>query len=71
MGMTIEEILSAVTLNAANALNLSETVGSIEVGKKADFAIFEANDYSEIVYNIGKNLNVMTVKDGDIIYENN
>lgn len=71
MKMTIEEILSAVTLNAAYALDLSETIGSIEVGKNADFSIFEANDYSELVYNIGKNLNIMTIKNGEIIYKLN
>ena len=69
--MTIEEIFTAVTLNAAHALDLSDKLGSIEVGKNADFSIFEANDYSELVYNIGKNLNVMTIKGGEIIYEQN
>ncbi|MCF6268152.1 MAG: imidazolonepropionase [Melioribacteraceae bacterium] len=69
MGMTIEEILTAVTLNAAYALDLSETLGSIEVGKNADFSIFAASDYSELVYNIGKNLNIMTIKKGEIIYK--
>ena len=69
MGMTIEEILTAVTLNAANALDMSDSVGSIEVGKCADFSVFEANDYSDLIYNVGKNLNVMTIKNGNIIYE--
>lgn len=70
MNMTIEEIISAVTINSANALDISNEVGSIEVGKNADFAIFDANDYSDIVYNVGKNLNVMTIKNGEIIYKN-
>ena len=68
MGMTIEETITSVTLNAAYALNISDFAGSIEIGKSADFAVFEAKDYSEIVYNIGRNLNVMTIKDGKIIY---
>jgi imidazolonepropionase len=68
MKMTIEETISAVTINAAKALDLSDKIGSIEIGKKADFAIFDANDYADIVYNVGKNLNIMTVKNGDIIY---
>ena len=71
MGMTIEETITSVTLNSAYALDISEHTGSIEVGKSADFAIFDAKDYSEIVYNIGRNLNVMTIKDGIIIYGNN
>ncbi len=71
MKMTIEEILTAVTLNAAHALDLSNKIGSIEVGKNADFSIFDATDYSELVYNIGKNLNVITIKNGEIIYKQN
>jgi len=70
MGMTIEETISAVTINSAHALNLSDSFGSIEIGKNADFAIFDAMDYSEIIYNIGRNLNVMTMKNGEVIYSN-
>jgi len=69
MKMTIEEILSAVTINAAKALDISESVGSIEIGKNADFSVFDAIDYSEIIYNVGKNLNVITIKNGEVIYE--
>ena len=69
MNMTIEEIFSAVTINSAKALDIAETSGSIEVGKNADFSVFDANEYSELVYNIGKNLNVMTIKNGEIVYE--
>lgn len=68
--MTPEEIISAVTINAAKALLVSNLTGSIETGKKADFSVFDTGDYTEIVYNIGQNLCVMTVKDGEIIYEN-
>ncbi len=69
MNMTIEEVITAITLNSANALDISDEVGSIEIGKSADFAIFDANDYSDIVYNVGKNLNIMTIKNGEIIYD--
>lgn len=68
MRMTVDEIISAVTINAAKALDLSDKAGSLEIGKKADFAIFETRDYSDIIYNVGKNLNIMTVKNGNIIY---
>ncbi len=70
MNMTIEETLSAVTINAAKALNLNDELGSIEIGKKADLAIFDTQDYSDIVYNVGKNLNAVTIKNGEVIYEN-
>ncbi|MBL1214525.1 MAG: imidazolonepropionase [Ignavibacteriae bacterium] len=70
MNMTIEETLSAVTINAAKALDVSTSIGSLEIGKKADFAVFDTTEYSDIVYNVGKNLNCITIKNGKIIYQN-
>ena len=69
MEMTFEEIISSVTINAAKAVLKNNEVGSIEIGKKADFAVFNAQDYTEIIYNVGKNLNAMTIKNGKIIYQ--
>lgn len=70
MKMSVEEIISSVTINAAKALDLGEKAGSIEIGKQADFAVFAAKDISEIIYNIGINLNRYTIKKGKIIYQN-
>jgi imidazolonepropionase len=70
MGMTIEETISAVTTNSAKALCREKKIGSIEIGKKADFAVFNTRDYADIVYSIGSNLNCMTIKDGKVIYIN-
>ncbi len=69
MGMTIEETISAVTINSAKSVNRNKTSGSIEIGKEADFAVFSAKEYSDIVYNVGRNLNCMTIKRGRIIYQ--
>jgi imidazolonepropionase len=71
MKMKVEEIINAVTINAAKALNREKSIGSIEIGKKADFSVFDANDYSEIIYNVGRILITHTIKDGDIIYTRN
>lgn len=71
MNMTIEESISAVTINSARALNRNYDVGSIEIGKKADFAIFDTKEYADIVYQIGKNINTMTIKNGRIIFDSN
>jgi len=68
MKMTIEETIAAVTINSAKALGINRLTGSLEIGKRADFAVFNTNDYSEIVYNIGINLNCMTIKNGKVIY---
>ena len=69
MKMTIEETISAVTINAAKALDRGKSTGSIEIGKKADFAVFDTDDYSDIVYQVGKNLACQTIKNGEIIYD--
>ena len=69
MKMTIEETISAVTINASKAIGLNETTGSIEINKQADFAVFDTIEYSDIVYNVGKNLNCMTIKNGEIIFD--
>ena len=68
MKMTIEETISAVTINSAKALCLEKEIGSIEIGKKADFAVFETEEYADIVYSIGRNLNCMTIKKGNVIF---
>jgi imidazolonepropionase len=68
MQMTIEETINAVTINAAKALNVEDKVGSIEIGKKADFAVFDTEEYADIVYDIGRNLNCMTIKNGQKIF---
>ena len=70
MKMTAEEIISAFTINAANALSISDKTGSIEINKNADFSVFGCNDYKEIIYNIGTNLNCMTISKGEIVYQN-
>jgi imidazolonepropionase len=69
MKMTIEEVISAYTINSAKALDISERIGSIEIGKKADFSILDTTEYSDLVYNTGLNLNIMTIKNGSVIYE--
>ncbi|OGV97632.1 MAG: imidazolonepropionase, partial [Melioribacter sp. RIFOXYB12_FULL_38_5] len=69
--MSSEEIISAATINSAYAMGVQENIGSLEIGKQADFAIFEAKDISEIIYNIGINLNKYTIKKGKIVYSRN
>ena len=56
MGMTLEEALTAVTINGARALALHEQIGSLEVGKRCELALWSINDYHEIGYHFGSNL---------------
>ena len=69
MKMKVEEIINAVTINSAKSLSRNDIVGSIEIGKKADFSVFNTREYSDIIYNVGRNLNCMTIKNGDVIYK--
>ncbi len=53
--MPVDECLTAVTRNAAQALGLSQEIGTLEVGKWADLAIWEVDDLAELVYRLGFN----------------
>ncbi len=68
MKMTLEETVAAVTINAAKALGIENHVGSLETGKNCDLAIFDAKEFSEIIYSVGRNLLTMTVKNGNVIF---
>lgn len=70
MQMKIEEIINAVTINAAKSLARNQIIGSIEIGKKADFSVFRTKEYSDIIYSVGRNLNCMTIKSGNVIFSN-
>jgi imidazolonepropionase len=50
MKMSPAEAIAAGTINAACALNLQKSKGSIEPGKDADFAVFDFDDYRELGY---------------------
>ncbi|MGA1847077.1 imidazolonepropionase [Deferribacter abyssi] len=55
MGMTMEEVINAVTINGAYSLELSYITGSIHLGKQADLILLNVPDYRYIVYNFGVN----------------
>jgi imidazolonepropionase len=67
--MSPAEAIAAATINGASALGREKRVGSLEVGKQADFAVFEVDDYREIPYYFGMNTCWMTVKKGQIVYQ--
>ena len=56
MGMSLEEALIAATINGAQALDLQDQIGSIELGKRCELAFWSIQDYREIGYHFGINL---------------
>jgi imidazolonepropionase len=66
--MTPAEAIAAATINAAFALGREKRIGSLEVSKQADLAVFEVADYREIPYYFGINHCWMTVKRGRVIH---
>lgn len=68
--MTPEEILSAVTINAACAVNRGGSSGTIEPGKKADMVIWNAEDMEMLCYRMGSNLAGTVIKHGAIVKNN-
>ena len=69
--MTPAETIAAATINGAYALGREKRVGSLEVNKQADVAVFEVADYREIPYYFGVNHCWMTLKRGRVIHAAN
>jgi imidazolonepropionase len=68
--MTPAEAIVAGTINGAYALRREKQIGSLEVDKQADIAVFEVADYREIPYYFGVSHCWMTVKRGRVIHGN-
>jgi imidazolonepropionase len=69
MNMSINEIINAVTVNAAASLGISNTVGSIEPGKLADLLIFDIPSYEHLIYHFGLNMLESVIKNGEMIFK--
>jgi imidazolonepropionase len=65
-----EEIINAMTINAACAINREKEIGSIEVGKKADIAIFKSKNLNYLIYHFGANAVETVIKNGEIVIQN-
>ncbi|MGE7988491.1 imidazolonepropionase [Lysinibacillus fusiformis] len=70
MGMTLEEVLTATTINAAYALNRGEQIGSLEVDKKADVIILDVANYKQLQYFYGMNHTNTVIKNGQVVVQN-
>jgi len=54
-GLTPEEALAGTTIEAARALGLQNSCGTLSIGKRADLAIWDVDHPTELAYHIGIN----------------
>jgi imidazolonepropionase len=54
-GLTVDECLLGTTANAAKALGLADSIGTLEAGKRCDLAVWDIQDPAELVHRMGFN----------------
>lgn len=67
MGMSIEEVVTALTLNGAAAVGMAEEIGSVEPGKRANLVMLEFPSIHYLPYYICMNCVRTTIYNGNII----
>jgi imidazolonepropionase len=70
MGLTIEEAINTITINAAYAIDRQDKVGSIALGKKMDLLLMDIPDYSYLAYHLGIDPIHTVVKSGEVVVKN-
>ena len=77
--LSARDVIKMATINAARVLGWENEIGSLEVGKKADFCVLELPEpkklsldqiESDIVYSGGQHLVNQVFCNGEIIYDN-
>jgi imidazolonepropionase len=69
MDITTEEAVTALTINAAAAIDRAKTVGSLDVGKYGDLVVLEYPSYKFIPYHIGISTVGQVVKKGNLVFD--
>jgi len=69
MDITTEEAITALTINAAAAIDRADTIGSLDVGKYGDLAVLEYPSYKFIPYHIGISTVDKVVKKGNLVFD--
>ncbi len=67
MHLSVEEAITAMTLNGAAAIGRADRIGSIETGKQGDFALLDDDTYYVLPYYTGMNSVELTIKNGRIL----
>ena len=65
----LETAIRGYTIDAAYQLHMEDEIGSLEVGKKADLVVLDRNLFESDPYDIHRTAVVMTLMDGEIVYE--
>lgn len=68
LGLTPAQAITAATINAAHAIGLGDSIGSLEIGKVADLLILNVSSYREIPYWLGFNPVQAVIKGGQIVF---
>jgi imidazolonepropionase len=66
--LTLEEAITAATINSAEILRLDHRIGSIEPGKQADLLVLRVPDHRSLACEYGVNLVNIVIKAGEIVY---
>lgn len=69
MGMTVEETITALTINGAAACGLADRKGSIQPGKDGDLVILEFDNINMLPYYVGMNCVKTTIAKGNVVFE--
>jgi imidazolonepropionase len=69
MGMTIEETITALTINGAAAIGKAHEIGSLDIGKKGDVLIHEFPSYKYLPYHIAVSTVEEVIKGGQVVYK--
>ena len=68
-GLSAAECLVAATKNAACSLRRGETLGTLEVGKQADFVLTDLPNLEHLTYELGRSPVRTVVKRGEVVHE--
>ena len=69
MHMSIEEVITALTINGAAAVGRADRIGSLEPGKQADIVFLRFPSINYIPYHTAINLVDCVIKKGDLVWE--
>jgi imidazolonepropionase len=67
--MLPREVIQATTIHAAKSMGREDDIGSLEVGKQADIAIFDIPNYRYLPYHFGVDHVGTVIKKGKVVYK--